>query len=59
MVEDIDTMLVENICGAEMCNHIEECILLLMKQSRCWEGAGWSTGVELLESLQGEPPMHC
>ena len=58
MVEDVDTVLVQDVCGAEMCNHMEECILLFVEECLGREGAGqevegwsWGAGVEALESL--------
>ena len=30
VVEDVDTVLVQDVCGAKMCNHMEECILLFV-----------------------------
>ena len=59
MVEDIQSMLEEDVGGAQDSHHMEESVLVLMDQ--CWggeragqevEGWGRGTGVETLQSLQ-------
>ena len=64
MVKDVQPMLVEDVRGAEECNHVEEGELVFVDQ--CWgrEGAGkevqsWgrSGGVEALEPLKCQPSM--
>ena len=39
VVEDIYSMLEENVGGAQECYHVEECVLVLMDESRGREGA--------------------
>ena len=43
VVENMYTMLVEDVVRAQDCNHMEEGELVLMEQSRGREGAGEGT----------------
>ena len=65
MVEDMQSMLEEDVARTQECYHVEEGVLVLVKQGRGREGAreevqgwGWSVRVETLESLECQPSLH-
>ena len=64
VMENVNTVLVEDITRSQECHHVEEGELVLVDQCRGREGArqemecrGRSAGVETLEPLQGLPPV--
>ena len=64
-MEDIISMLEEDVARAQESYHMEEGELVLVKKSRCRErarqeveGWGWGVGVETLESLECQSSLH-
>ena len=64
VMENVNTVLVEDITRSQECHHVEEGELVLVDHCRGREGAGqemecWgrSAGVETLEPLEGMPPL--
>ena len=64
VMENVNTVLVEDITRSQECHHVEEGELVLVDHCRGREGAGQemecrgrSAGVETLEPLQGLPPV--
>ena len=60
MVEDVNSMLVEDVVLTKQGHHVQQSELVCMEQSWCWERArekvyswGRGTGMKVLESLEG------